>query len=179
MTEGIFRKFFPKSMISNEIWNFVNSGNDPGEFPETFSNIWKHLWNIFSWVSTLEIYLEIVSGKSPESRPKIAKSRKSLEKVSGISSESPPVLVSRNSSVSLPEFTKFQISFEIFDFGKSFLKSCLKLVKIAFGKSFPKILWVTARVYRSSQLWTRISFSGKIGAEMSHNRKNTLTLIRP
>ena len=24
-------------MISNEIYNFLNSGNDPGEFPETFS----------------------------------------------------------------------------------------------------------------------------------------------
>ena len=40
--------------------------------------------NISSWVSTHEIYLEIVSGKSPESRPKIAKSGKSLEKFSGI-----------------------------------------------------------------------------------------------
>ena len=46
--------------------------------------------NIFSWV-THEIYLEIVSGKSPKSRPKIAKSEKSLEKVSGISPESPPI----------------------------------------------------------------------------------------
>ena len=36
--------------------------------------------NIFSWVSTHEIYLEIVSGKSPESRPRIAKSGKSPEK---------------------------------------------------------------------------------------------------
>ena len=47
--------------------------------------------NIFSWVGTHEIYLEIVSGKSPELRPKIAKSGKSLEKVSEISPESPPV----------------------------------------------------------------------------------------
>ena len=45
--------------------------------------------NILSWVSTHEIYLEIVSGKSPESRPKIAKFGKNLEKVSGISPESP------------------------------------------------------------------------------------------
>jgi len=47
--------------------------------------------NIFSWVSTHEIYLEKVSGKSPESRSKIAKYGKSLEKVSGIFPESPPV----------------------------------------------------------------------------------------
>ena len=37
MTQGIFRKLFPKSMILNEIRNVVNSGNDPGEFPKTFS----------------------------------------------------------------------------------------------------------------------------------------------
>ena len=36
--------------------------------------------NIFSSVSTHEIYLEIVSGKSPETRPKIAKYEKSLKK---------------------------------------------------------------------------------------------------
>ena len=47
--------------------------------------------NICSWVTTHEIYLEIVSGKSPEARPKIAKFGKRLEKVSGISPESPPV----------------------------------------------------------------------------------------
>ena len=89
MTQGIFRKLFPKSMILNEIGNIVNSGNDPGEFPETFSNIWKKPLsldpflgkNIFSWVSTHEIYLEIVSGKSPESRPKIAKSGKSFRDI--------------------------------------------------------------------------------------------------
>ena len=49
--------------------------------------------NIFSWISTHEIYLEIISGKSPESCPKIAKSGKSLEKVSRISPESPPVFL--------------------------------------------------------------------------------------
>ena len=103
MTQGIFWKLFPRSMILNDIVNIVNLGNDPGEFPETFSRYWKKFpekplshdpflgKNIFSWVSTHEIYLEIVSGKSPESRPKIAKSGKSLEKVSGISPESPPV----------------------------------------------------------------------------------------
>ena len=94
MTQRIFRKLFPKSMILNKIWNFVNSGNDPGEFPETFSRYWKKFpekplshdpflgKNIFSWASTHEIYLEINSGKSPESRPKIAKSGKCPEKVS-------------------------------------------------------------------------------------------------
>ena len=41
MTQAIFRKLFPKLMILNEIRNFVNSGNDPGEFPETFSRYWK------------------------------------------------------------------------------------------------------------------------------------------
>jgi len=46
--------------------------------------------NIFSWVSTHEIYLEKFSGKSPESCPEIAKSEKSLEKFSGISPESCP-----------------------------------------------------------------------------------------
>ena len=81
MTQGIFRKlfpgkfheylplkkyFFPKTghdseafpitMISNEIWNFVNSGNDPGEFPETFFQI-----------------LEKVSGKASESWPVFGK----------------------------------------------------------------------------------------------------------
>jgi len=78
-------------------------GNDPGEFPETFSRYWKKFpekplshapflrKNIFSWVGPHGIYLEIVSGKSPESLPKIAKSEKSLEIVSGISPESPPV----------------------------------------------------------------------------------------
>ena len=95
MTQGIFRKLFPKSMIFSKIWNFVNSGNDPGEFPETFSRYWKKFpekplshdpflgKNIFSWVSTHEIYLEIVSGKSPESRPKIAKSGKAWKKFPG------------------------------------------------------------------------------------------------
>ena len=34
VTQG---KLFPKSMILNKIWNFGNSGYDPGEFPETFS----------------------------------------------------------------------------------------------------------------------------------------------
>ena len=37
--------------------------------------------HIFSWVSTHEIYLEIVSGKSPESRPKIANSGKSFRDI--------------------------------------------------------------------------------------------------
>ena len=36
MSQEIFRKLFPKSMILNEIWNFVNSGNDPGEFLDFF-----------------------------------------------------------------------------------------------------------------------------------------------
>ena len=77
------------------------SGNDSGDFPETFSRYWKKflekplshdpfLGKNFSWVSTHEIYLEIVSGKSPESRPEIRKSGKSLEKVSGKSPESFP-----------------------------------------------------------------------------------------
>ena len=64
------------------------SGNDSGDFPETFSRHWKPLShdpflgkNIFSWVSTHEIYLEIVFGKSPESRPKIAKSGKSFRDI--------------------------------------------------------------------------------------------------
>ena len=55
--------------------------------------------NISSWVSTHELYLEIVSGKSSESRPKIAKSGK----VSGISPESLPVFF-LNSFRDLPEW---------------------------------------------------------------------------
>ena len=64
--------------------------------------------------------------------------KKCLEKVSG------------NSSVSLPEFTKFHISFQIIDFGKSFRKiprvmtrNCK--IRKKSGKSFRDILWVTAR----------------------------------
>ena len=37
--------------------------------------------NIFSWASTHELYLDIVSGKSPESRPKIAKSGESFRDI--------------------------------------------------------------------------------------------------
>ena len=73
------------------------SGNDPGEFPETFYRYWKKFpkkplshgpflgKNIFSW--------QIVSGKSPESRPKAAKSGKVWKKFPGyrISPESLPV----------------------------------------------------------------------------------------
>ena len=51
-----------------------------------------------------EIYLEIVSRKSPESRPKIAQSEKSMEKVSGISPESPSVFL--NSFRDLPIWVK-------------------------------------------------------------------------
>ena len=53
----------------------------------TQENIWKKFpekplrKNIFSWVSTHEIYLELVSGKSSESRPKIAKSGKSFRDI--------------------------------------------------------------------------------------------------
>ena len=86
--------------ISNKIWISENSGYGTEEFPETISRYWKKFAekplshdpflgkNIFSWVSTHEIYLEIVSGKSPESRPKL----QNLEKVSRISPESPPVI---------------------------------------------------------------------------------------
>ena len=51
----------------------------------------RKLFPDITHVSTHEIYLEIVSGKSPESRPKTAKPGKSLEKFSGISPESPTV----------------------------------------------------------------------------------------
>ena len=143
MTQGIFRKLFPKSKLPNKIWNSENSGNGAEEFPETISTgnfpdiekcfqilkkvsgkaseSWPELsitdkgpdfvqrylsgtrlqsgpihdpflWeNIFWWVSTHEIDLEIVSVKSPASLPEIAKSGKSLVKVSGISPVSPPV----------------------------------------------------------------------------------------
>ena len=77
MTQENFRKLFP----------------DIGKkFPEKPLSHDPFLGkNIFSWVSTHEIYLEIVSKKSFESIPKIAKSGKGLEKVSGISPKSPPV----------------------------------------------------------------------------------------
>ena len=102
-------------MSTHEKIFFPKTGHDSEAFPETFSNIWKHLWNIFSWVSTLEIYLEIVSGKSPGSRPNIAKSGKSREKVSGIFPGSRPKIaksgksrekVSGISPQSLPVFWK-------------------------------------------------------------------------
>ena len=53
------------------------------------TRFWEKIF--FSWVSTHEIYLELVSGKSPESRLKIAKSGKSLGKVSGTSPEAPRI----------------------------------------------------------------------------------------
>ena len=101
--EWLGLKLFPKSMILNESWNFVNSGNDPGELSETFSRYWKKVpekplshdpflgKHIFWWVSTHEVEMEIVSAKSPPSWPEIAKSGKSLETVSGISPVSTPV----------------------------------------------------------------------------------------
>ena len=49
MTQGIFRIIFPKSMILNKIRNFVNPGNDSGEFPENFSrHILLQLFSNFS-----------------------------------------------------------------------------------------------------------------------------------
>ena len=49
MTPGIFRIIFPKSMILNKIRNFVNPGNDSGEFPENFSrHILLQLFSNFS-----------------------------------------------------------------------------------------------------------------------------------
>ena len=60
--------------------------------------------NIFLWASTHEIDLEIVSVKSPASLPEIAKSGKSLVKVSGISPVSPPVF--GNSFRELPIWVK-------------------------------------------------------------------------
>ena len=42
---------------------------------------WEKIF--FSWVGTHGIYLEIVSGKSPESLPKIEKSGKRLEMFPG------------------------------------------------------------------------------------------------
>ena len=88
MTQGIFRKLFPKSKISNKIWNSENSGNGTEKFPETFSNILKKPLshdpflgkNIFWSVSTCthEIDLDIVSAESSASWPRF------LEIVSGI-----------------------------------------------------------------------------------------------
>ena len=77
MTQKSFRKLFP------DIGKRFRKGFC------VITRFWEKKY--FSWVSTHEINLEIVSGKSPESRPKIAKSGKSPEKVSGISPESPPV----------------------------------------------------------------------------------------
>ena len=72
-------------------------------FPKAILAILGHdpfLGKIFS-MGSHEIYLEIVSGKSPESRPEIAKSEKSLEKVSGITPESPPVFLEIVSGICL------------------------------------------------------------------------------
>ena len=41
ISQRIFRKLFPRSKILNEIWNFVNSGNDTEEFSYTISRNWK------------------------------------------------------------------------------------------------------------------------------------------
>ena len=49
--------------MSSKLTGSKNPGSDAGDFPETFSGYWKI---IFSWVSTHEIYLEIVSGISPD-----------------------------------------------------------------------------------------------------------------
>ena len=75
--------------------------------------------NIFSWVSTHEIYQETVSGKSPESRPKTAKPGKSLEKFSGISPESP---FFGNSFRDLPIWVK-TLKFSHINFSKTTDKS--------------------------------------------------------
>ena len=71
MTQGILRKIFPKSMILNKIRNFVNPGNDSGEFPETISRHWKKFpENPLSHApKSLKSLLEKVSEKSPESLP--------------------------------------------------------------------------------------------------------------
>ena len=58
-------------------------------FPNIGKSFRKSLWvmtrfwekNIFSWVSTHKIYLEIVSGIFPESCPKIAKSGRSFRDI--------------------------------------------------------------------------------------------------
>ena len=70
----------------------------------------ENVRKLFPDVSTHEIYLEIVSGKSPESRPKIAKSGKSLEKVSGISPESLPGFFG-NSFRDLPIWVEYMYKF--------------------------------------------------------------------
>ena len=49
---------FPKSMNFNEIWNFVNSDNDPGEFPETFARYWKNFPEKPSFVSRDHLNLD-------------------------------------------------------------------------------------------------------------------------
>ena len=122
-TQGIFRKLFPKSMILNEIWNFVNSGNDPGEFPETFSRYWK---------------------KFPENplshAPKLQNLEKVWKKVSG------------SSLGSLPEFTKFQISFKIIDFGKIF-RHAPKSSPLIFSK-----MMTSSFVIAEFQCWNRWLF---------------------
>ena len=78
VTQGIFRKLFPKKCFA-VLWRHYVDDN------------WKGSRGINRWHQQVYFQtLEKVSGKSPESRPKIAKSGKSLEKVSGISPESPP-----------------------------------------------------------------------------------------
>ena len=66
MTQENFRKLFPDigKSFRKSLW------------------VMTRFWGIyFSWVSTHEIYLEIVSGKFSESRPKIAKSGKSFRDI--------------------------------------------------------------------------------------------------
>ena len=85
--------------------------------------------------------------------------------------------VSGNSPGSLPEFTKFRISFKIIDFGKSFRKiprvmpKNFKIWKKS-GKSFRDILWVTARFL---EIVSGIYLYGLIQPHLNF----TLTLIVP
>ena len=95
VTQGIFRKLFPGKFheyLPMKKYFFPKTGHDSEAFPETFSNIWKkfpeillgHYPNLrkFKFHFKSQI-LENVSGKSPESFPKIVKiaSGKSFRKI--------------------------------------------------------------------------------------------------
>ena len=64
MTQENFRKLFP------------DIGKSFRKSLRVMTRFWEKIF--FLWVSTHEIYLEIVFGKSLDSRPKIAKSGKSF-----------------------------------------------------------------------------------------------------
>ena len=115
--------------------------------------------NIFSWVSSHDIYLEIVSGKSPESHPKIAKAGKNLEKVSGISPESRPFF--GNSCRDLPIWVNLYGSFQVDLKLSNFINHFLTLLVLSnFGLNFPALFFpISFRTFRVQTIQLLVLFN--------------------